>query len=543
MLKKASNFLLVILSGLLLGVSWYSPFTLLIFIGFVPLFIAVNNVHSSDTRKKGLKIWGLSYLAFFVWNIVSTWWVYNASLEGAILAIVCNALLHSWMFMFWYRAERRIFGSLKFWLLIPIWLAYEYLHHCWEFTWPWLTLGNNFASKSNFIQWYEFTGTSGGSLWVLAVNILVARLVLSGKKDLKSYLKPIVLIILPVLLSYLILVIRKVEVDKKINVTVIQPNIDPYIEKFEVPFQMQLEKLHGQLLKSKLNKETDLVVFPETFVVGEGGGDVDENQYPSAGESFLLRELSKLHFPQASILTGACTSRDFSNNEKLTSTARKYYNAEKYYDSYNTAVYMDTAKHFTFYHKSKLVPGVERMPYPGFFKYFEKYAIALGGTSGSLATQKERTVFEDKILGAKIAPCICYESVYGDFMSEYIRKGAQVICITTNDGWWGNTPGHRQHLAYAKLRAIETRKQIIRCANTGISCFIDEFGNISQPQPYWEFGVINTDVNLNSGKTFFVRFGDLISYASVLLAIIAIIYGRIKCRVVKVEQSLDNQQF
>lgn len=86
----------------------------------------------------------------------------------------------------------------------------------------------------------------------------------------------------------------------------------------------------------------------------------------------------------------------------------------------------------------------------------------------------------------KVAPSICYESVYGDFMSEYIRKGAEVICIITNDGWWGNTPGHKQHLSYAKLRAIETRKQVIRCANTGISGFIDEFGNISQAQPYWE---------------------------------------------------------
>lgn len=541
MLKKASNFLLVILSGLLLGVSWYSPFTLLIFIGFVPLFIAVNNVHSSDTRKKGLKIWGLSYLVFFIWNIVSTWWVYSASLEGAILAIVCNALLHSWMFMFWYRAEKRIFGSLKFWLLIPVWLAYEYLHHTWEFTWPWLTLGNNFATTSNFVQWYEFTGTSGGSLWVLIVNVLLARLVLAGKKDFKSYMKPLLGIVAPILLSYLILAVRNISPDKKMNVTIIQPNIDPYFEKFDVPFRMQLEKLHEQLLKSKLNKETQLLVLPETFVVGEGGGDISESYCSSSGEFFLLRDLVKFHFPKATILTGANTSYDFKDNEKLSSTARKYGNADKYYDSYNTAIYIDTSKQFTFYHKSKLVPGVERMPYPGFFKYFEKYAIALGGTSGSLATQKERTVFEDKILGVKIAPCICYESVYGDFMSDYIRKGAEVICIITNDGWWGNTPGHRQHLAYAKLRAIETRKQIIRCANTGISCFIDEFGNISQPQPYWEFGVINADVNFNSSKTFFVRFGDLISYTSVLLAIIIIIYGRLKRRVRQVEQSLDSE--
>ncbi|MBK7668572.1 MAG: hypothetical protein IPJ32_15265 [Sphingobacteriaceae bacterium] len=278
MLKRASNFLLVLLSGLLIGVSWFAPFTLLIFVGFVPLFLAVNSVHNSDSRKKGVKIWGLSYLGFFVWNVVSTWWITCVEFgkEAAILAYVFNALLHSGMFLIWYRAEKRILGTLKFWLLIPIWLAYEYLHHTWELTWPWLTLGNNFASTTNFIQWYEFTGTSGGSLWIMLVNVLIIQLILAGKKDIRSYLKPIAIIIIPILVSYLILSFRTITPDKKINVTVVQPNIDPYNEKFASGFNNQLGKLHQQLTQSSLNKKTELVVFPETFVVGNVDYDVNE---------------------------------------------------------------------------------------------------------------------------------------------------------------------------------------------------------------------------------------------------------------------------
>lgn len=527
-MNKSKNILLILLSGLLIGVSWFSPFTLVIFIGFVPLFLAVNSIHNSTSGKKGLKVWGLSYLSFFVWNVVSTWWVYNASLEGAIMAIVCNALLHSWMFVIWYRIEKRIFGSIKFWLLIPVWLAYEYLHHSWELTWPWLTLGNCFAQTSNFIQWYEYTGTSGGSLWVLVVNILLARTLLAGTNGFRSYSKPIIIIVVPIAISYLILGVRSIQSEKEINVTVIQPNIDPYNEKFNTGFNQQLNKLHQQLSKVKLDRSTQLVVLPETFIISEDGYDVDEQHYENSQEIYNVMALIKLHFPNAAILTGANTSRDFTPGEQLTPTARKYINADKYFDSYNTAIYIDTAKNFTFYHKSKLVPGVERMPYPGFFKYFEKYAIALGGTSGSLATQKERTVFEDQIYNLKVAPSICYESVYGDFMSEYIREGAEVIAIITNDGWWGNTPGHRQHLSYAKLRAIETRKQVIRSANTGISCFIDEFGNVTQSQPYWEFAVINKNVGLNSVKTIFVRFGDLISYISIALTLIILGWAQVK---------------
>jgi len=109
----------------------------------------------------------------------------------------------------------------------------------------------------------------------------------------------------------------------------------------------------------------------------------------------------------------------------------------------------------SYYHKSKLVPGVERMPFPTLFKPLESLAINLGGTMGSLGIQNERTVFYSHNKKARIAPVICYESAYSDFVSDYVENGANLIFIITNDGWWENTPGHRQHLAYSRLRAIE----------------------------------------------------------------------------------------
>jgi apolipoprotein N-acyltransferase len=526
-LNKAKNILLALLSGLLLGAAWYPATAYLIFIAFIPLLIAVSSVHNSDTNRKGLKILGLSYLAFLVWNLVSTWWVYCVEFgkEGAVFAFVANALLMSSAFLIWYRTERRVLGKINFWLFIPFWLAFEHLHLCWELSWPWLTVGNSFANLHHWVQWFEFTGESGGSLWVLVVNVLLVHLILRGERNFKFYLKPLSVILIPILVSYLLLATRKITPDKKINVTVIQPNLDPYHEKFDIPFTQQLNKLHVQLSQLLLNTKTELLVLPETFVVAENGYDIGEDRYMDSPEVQSLRELIKIHFPNAAILTGANTSHDFAPGEELSETARKYGNADKYYDSYNTAVYMDTSGNYSFYHKSKLVPGAEMMPLRWIFKHIEDYVIEFGGTSGSLGKQNERTVFEDKIYDVKLAPSICYESIYGDYMAEYSRKGAQAICIVTNDGWWENTPGHKQHLSYARLRAIESRKQVIRSANTGISCFIDEFGNISQPQPYWEFGVINADVSLNSGKTLFVRTGDIISYLSAFSAVLLFFYS------------------
>jgi apolipoprotein N-acyltransferase len=84
------------------------------------------------------------------------------------------------------------------------------------------------------------------------------------------------------------------------------------------------------------------------------------------------------------------------------------------------------------------------------------------------------------------------------------------MAIITNDAWWGNTPGYRQHLSYASLRAIETRRAIARCANTGISAIISPSGEIIQPTPWWEPAVIEGEIPLRDDITFFVAHGDFI---------------------------------
>ena len=108
-----------------------------------------------------------------------------------------------------------------------------------------------------------------------------------------------------------------------------------------------------------------------------------------------------------------------------------------------------------------------------------------------------------------IGSAVCYESVYGEYYTDYIRKGAKAMAIITNDAWWGDTPGYRQHLSYASLRAIETRRAIARCANTGISAIISPSGEILQPTPWWEPAVIKSHIPLRDDITFFVSHGDI----------------------------------
>lgn len=152
------------------------------------------------------------------------------------------------------------------------------------------------------------------------------------------------------------------------------------------------------------------------------------------------------------------------------------------------------------------------MPFPSIFGYLDDFAIDLGGTTGSLGYQESPSVFKSEKITA--APVICYESVYGDYVGDYIRKGANVICIMTNDGWWDDTPGYRQHCQYARLRAIEHRRSIARSANTGISCFINQKGEISQPTEWWVSACIKQEINLNNELTFYTQQGDLLGRCS-----------------------------
>lgn len=124
-----------------------------------------------------------------------------------------------------------------------------------------------------------------------------------------------------------------------------------------------------------------------------------------------------------------------------------------------------------------------------------------------------------------MAPVVCYESIFGEYVGDYINNGANLIFIITNDGWWRDTPGYKQHLAYARLRAIETRRQIARSANTGISCVVDELGNLHAEQPWWKEGYIMANLTPNNQKTFFVRFGDVLSKLASLITVLLIGYS------------------
>lgn len=492
---------LSILFGVLLGLSWPTGgFAPLLFVALVPLLILFER---SKTEKRSNIFWRF-YLGFFIWNALTTWWLWNATIFGMFFAMLINSLLMTLVVMLWRRVDRKL-GQKAGLVFLPFaWICFEKMHLVWDFSWPWVNLGNGFANHPNWVQWYEYTGSFGGTLWIWVVNIAMYKGIknyIATKKSMQ-FSRPIFLIAAPLLCSYIILHQFEDEQNEVVNVTVVQPNIDPYNKKYDLTHQELYNNLLAQITP-ELGKKPNLIVTPETYF-SEGAGE----NLPKFEESKLYQDLLDFGTLNNTQFLHGIQFYNTYNEETKSDTANKLEN-NFWADFYNSAFMTDSAGVHV-YHKSKLVVGVETLPYRSLVEpLLGNVMLDFGGTLYVRATQDYREAFPI-YGGAKIGPIICYESVYGEFVTEYVRAGASVLAIMTNDAWWGNTPGHKQHLAYARLRAIETRRPIVRAANTGISGFITPLGEITSQLKYDTKGVLTNAVIPQNKITRYVQFGDYI---------------------------------
>jgi len=520
-LSIGKRYLLSILSGLLftLAFPFTGSITPLVFIAWVPLLLVEQNL--IENNKKAIHVFIHAYLIFILFNIGTTWWIWIADEGGAIMAFIFNSLLMALTFLIYHLIKKRLPEKLGVWSLLSVWICFEYLHYNWELSHPWLTMGNFFSIRPHIVQWYEITGVLGGSLWVLMVNILVYRLIKNRKeKKINKYaiISLSLSIALPIVLSTAMLLKspQKITKNNDYEVVLVQPNIDAYQEKFSEDFtcEDQIEKLIG-LANQKITQNTALVLGPETSI-SSGFNEDDSKNDPILKllETKLLTPNKKL-----SILIGASTYKLFSN--KNSNASRAIPNGFGYYESYNSSLLMEQNKRASYIHKSKLVLGVEKIPFSSLFPFLEDLAIQNGGTSGSLGIEPHAKIFN--VDDIKIGALVCYESIYGDFVTGQIRQGAQFISILTNDDWWGDTPGYRQHFSFAQLRAIENRRYIVRCANTGRSGIINERGEVLRSSNFSESAVINATIPLMNGTTFYAKNGDYLGIISIGFSLLLIV--------------------
>ena len=514
-------FTLALFSGLLLALAWPTyGFPLLLFIGFIPLLFVERRLRSSGNKVK-LKVWLNAYLTFLTWNLITTWWLYYASVFGMLFAILVNSLLMSILFLLYHVAAKRISQKWSLLFFVCIWLSFEKFHLDWDFSWPWLNLGNGFADYPQWIQWYEFTGAFGGSLWVLAVNCVGFYLILNHREAKNIHIfktvlpKIAILIAVPVIVS--LWMYHNYEIKGKTKeVIVLQPNVNPYTEKYDTPNSVTTKGLLEQTDRI-ITPNTEFVLAPETVLAESAPFD---NFYYSESRSMMVDYLRK--HPKAQLLWGIDTYH-FILDQKDVTASSNIYRKGIWVNFYNAALFIDHRPDFQKYYKSKLVVGIENLPYKAILEpLLGNVMLDLGGTISTKTVQEKRTSFTADD-GTKVAPVICYESVYGEYVTGYVKNKADFLAIITNDAWWNETQGHKQHLTFASLRAIETRRDIARSANTGISAFINQKGDIVSRTKYGEKTALLGKVHLNQYMTFYVRHGDYIArIATLILALLSL---------------------
>lgn len=547
---------LAMFGGILLSLSWPARgVPLLIFVALVPLLLAEDHIFRNRDKYNRYSVLLYSWLAFAVFNGLTTWWIVFASLPGVLMAVFLNSFFMSIPFALMHAARRVLPGKQGALSLLIFWLSFEFLHLDWDLSWSWLNLGNAFATLPMWVQWYEYTGTLGGTAWILVLNLcffslykawstplqkITVQRSLDTNEDTEKQRREIYLknfeqyqlvkkraimglvtfffLITPTAISLVIW--NRYEVpDDPVEVVVVQPGRDPYLRpSSEAEARKWVDEIIA-LADSEISSQTRFVVVPEAAL------PVNlwlHNKHAHYGYTTL-----KSHAMAHDSLTwvaGVMMYRLYEPGDELSKTARKFGSDEdRHFDAYNAALMVDSDGNSENYFKSKLVPGIERMPFARYLGLIGKAVEYFGGTAGSMGVQEDRGVFTG-IDGTRVAPVICYESIYGEYLNDYIKNGAELIFVITNDGWWRDTPGYKQHNQYARLRAIETRRSIARAAKTGISGFIDPRGELYEQTPWWEPAVVKQEIHKNTEITFYVKNGDYLGRLAIFLMILLVLY-------------------
>ena len=531
---RKRNILLCVICGILLGLS-YPPFESWFLIYFGLLIFLYLILTSSRLRQA----FGRGYLALVIFNEITLYWISGWHSDDTFLKLggLATVFLHPVFLMIPALAVygiKKAFNKYIAIVLFPlIWVGFEYFHNQWQFTFPWLELGNSESYNINRIQYAELIGVHGISFLICIVTVLIYFIIerLYNTKwkliSVKTITVSIIIFILLLFPNYYSSTrlneasnekyFSNSDPSKIVSSCIVQANTDPY--KKWGGNQDSLILSYFDILNKGLSSNPDLMLLHETAPPYYFFEDYNRDKtmlfidFVNRNKKFLLMGIPHLEYYKDSL----SAPNDARVNKKSGSK----------YDAFNSVVLLEPEKkisEYTIHKKVKLVPFSERVPYQEIFPFTEKL-VNWGVGISHWQRGNDLTLFElnSSKLKVKFEGIICFESVFSELVSGGVNNGAEFIAIVTNDGWWGNTSGPYQHEQYAVLRAIENRKWVVRCAQTGVSCFIDPLGRIYDEIPYNTEGYVTKNIIANSEKTTYCINGDVIGKGGFAFFVVSLV--------------------
>ena len=520
MIKKALSlwsWLAAIASGLL-ATACFPPFdqSWLCWIALTPLIVAIW-FSGENSRRRWLRNLLLGYLAGIVFFTATFSWL------GALGDLYQSFFLHGLSFLLSiYLALHFAFWSwlvglikpkhfITSWrnLLVAFLAAAGWVTHEWTRGWlfsgfGWNGLGVALHAEWPMIQIAEFTGVVGLSFAVAFANIIAVTTPLRLFAEARTHrMRPhfdltLTMIGIVALLAFGLHRVQHSSPANLLPVAVVQTNVSQKQKLEGVPAEQILdtcEKL--SVLSVQRQPDVKLIVWPEGSFPLRVSYDNSTLQFPAT-----LAERSG-----ADLLFGA----DYEEGDR----------------GYNAALLVSPNGESQVYRKMHLVPFGEYIPLRYSFPPFA--AIAGIWVPGDFAAGTTHTVFDLTNGQTKVAPLICFEDTVGDLVRRFVVNGADLLVDVTNDGWFLHSSASRQHLANAIFRCVENRRPMVRAANTGVTCFVNEFGRVTQVlqddtgNTFTE-GVLtgSVDVPLDRRLTFYAQHGELFAKLCVAVTLVTI---------------------
>jgi apolipoprotein N-acyltransferase len=521
------------------------PFGALAFVGLVPLLFAL------EFKPKHTFL--LLYITFFIYHAGSNWWIssWQENTDPYLVASgIATALIHPFFFFFpfllYFFVKKRLGTQRALWFLPFFWASFEWLHGLGDLAYPWLALSYTQLKSLYWVQFADITGSTGVSFVIVLINILVLKSIYviksyeGSQRKIKNlllhplFLKYAIPLFLLIVLPYVYGIIRirdfkHGELLKRcetVNLGIIQPAINPW-NKWETSSLGQIQK-HIAISDSLVaaTGKLDALIWSETAILYV---NYDVNFLHDF--AFLRRWMNNYNF---SLISGFADMKLYKKGETPSIAAKAFRgDSSMIYDSYNSVLLLNpdsTKSEPQIYHKMRLTPFGERIPYMEVFSFARKW-LEWGVGISSWAKGKEQKLLTLETANGRhipFAPVICIESIYPGFVRGFVEKGAEFITIITNDAWYDHTFGPEQHYQIARMRAIETRRYIARCANTGVSGFIQAGGETLLRAPQYKATGIAATIPLLQNKSYYDIYGDWIVYISLFISFFVLVFSLVK---------------
>jgi apolipoprotein N-acyltransferase len=514
-------FIVVILpvcTGFLLGISAIpSHFYYLTFIAFLPLLFASDYIKS---YSKPLLIFALQLLiALVVFYLMGFYWVLQSANIGFLLAfiLVLPYVLIVPIYIL-LKNNGNKFSSLYF---IAAWLTVELIQANFQLGSPFYNLGNNLGANPKLIQWFEFTGSSGGTLWILTINFLFFSLIKTfkiGKK--RGFQRSAILLAVvcaPIIVSVIIYTNYKEKGDSK-EVLVIHPSTDNKDVKYRLNIY-ELMDIYLDVMLPQLTENTEYVVLPETAITNAGW--VKDFNRNLVFNHFYEHTDS---FPNLKLITGAIVYEEILNVKKIKDYQKipgvKY--SEKYqtwYYIYNAALQIEKKQAPQIRAKEELVPYQEYAPYPLIMPRLSPVGIDFQFSKKSNSPSVFRAA--NNLTTSAI---VCYEVVYSKLFYKASIEGAQAFFVLLNEGWYETEKVSQQFLQHSAIRAVENRRSIAHSSNMGITALINQRGDVIAKTESKQADFLQGEIKMNRKVTLAAKLGNYIEVLALLTAVCLFVY-------------------